>query len=143
MSLHGARRAEVFQQTLEDVRRARADAQVLMDRAPVPSEDTLRAVRHTQAGYQGLSVRLTENHLLMGRELTEALRTYVSILDASLSELVLGQILGAEDDIGRGALGRARRGITEEAWQLESAIRRKMALLLAGPRAAYSGAGPS
>lgn len=143
MSLQGARRAEVFQRTLEDVRRARADAMVLVDRPTPPAPDMLRAVRHTQAGYQGLAHRVDENHLIMGRELTEALRSYLSLLDAGLSELVLGQLLGLDDDIGRGALGRARRAITEEAQQLEAAIRRKMAVLLAPPRVSYSRAGPS
>ena len=143
MALQGARRAEVFQRTLEDVRRARAEAMVLMDRPMLPERDTWQAVRRTQAGCQGLAGRLDEHHGLMGRDLTEDLRSYVALLDSSLSELVLGQLLGGDDAIGRGAMGRARRGIVEDAQRLETAIRRKMALLLAAPRARHLGAGPS
>lgn len=129
-----ARRAEVFRRLLEEVRQARAASTVLIDgsRALSPCWPELSV---TRALCEQMSVRTEQDHLVMGRDLAELVRTLIGTLEMALAEVALGALLGPEDDTGQGALGRARRSIERDSAYIEGSIRRQMATLMASSAA--------
>lgn len=124
------RRADIFRCLLEDVRQVRAASSVLVatsDRAHTNWLD----LKSSRSQCERLGVALTENHLLMGQDLTAKVSDLLKSLEVAYSEIVLGALLGPGDATGQGAMSRARRAIEQDSALLESSIRRHMAVVMA------------
>lgn len=124
ITLHNARKAEVYREVQGLMQQARASCDALI-RGGWRGE-ACRSIQLQVAAARREAVRkgLDENHLFLPKEVRPQVARFIDLLHEASHEFELATSLGREDLRAKDAMRRARRVVEREAPTIEVAVRR-------------------